>query len=299
MRIVVFGAGSLGSLVGGLLTRRHEVTLIGRQQHVQAIEESGLVIAGMVEAVVVPRAQEDIRGLPPAEMVIVTVKSYDTKDALEAIRPLVSTGTLVVSLQNGLKNAELLSNAYPGGAVIGVTSLGATKSGAGRVFYAGEGDTYFGNLNGDASIAQKVVDVFNSVGLDSYLADDIMTEVWSKAIINSAINPLTAIARCKNGRILKDKNLLELAEMACLEGVMIAKACGVQLPEEETLDRLKSVLRKTSENKSSMLQDVEKKRRTEIDEITGELVRRGQTVGMDAGVNRTLCLLVLSITKYE
>jgi 2-dehydropantoate 2-reductase len=299
MRIVVFGAGSMGSLVGGLLTRRHDVTLIGRQPHVQTIEESGLVISGLVEAVMVPHAREDVSGLPPPDIVLITVKSYDTKDALEAIRPLVSKETLVVSLQNGLKNAELTSDAYPGKAVIGVTALGAAKSGAGRVFYAGEGDTYFGALDGDAGIAQRVVDIFNSVGLDSYLIDDIMKEVWSKVVINSAINPLTAIIRCKNGRILKDDNLWKVAAMTCLEGVNIANACGIRLNDVDTLDRLKTVLRKTSENRSSMFQDVEKRRRTEITEINGELVRRAELVGIDPPFNRILHLLILSITKYE
>jgi 2-dehydropantoate 2-reductase len=299
MRIVVFGAGSLGSLVGGLLTRRNEITLIGRQPHVQAIEESGLVIAGVVEAVVVPGAAEDIRGLPPADIVLVTVKSYDTQTALETIRPLVSDSTLVVSLQNGLNNAEMVTSAFPGRAVVGVTSLGATKSGPGRVFYAGEGDTYFGTVQGDSQNAERVAEVFNSVGLDSYVTDDIMAEVWSKAIINAAVNPLTAIARCKNGRILKDESLLRLAEMACLEGEKVAKACGIELGDETMFERTKLVLRRTSENKSSMLQDVERRKRTEIDEISGEIVRWADASGVETPVNRTLWLLVRSITQFD
>lgn len=299
MRVIVFGAGSLGSLVGGLLTRRHEVTLIGRQPHVQAIEESGLVIAGLVEAVVVLSAVEEVRGLPPADMVIITVKSYDTESALEAVRPLVSDGTLVVSLQNGLNNAELITNAYPGKAVVGVTSLGATKSGPGRVFYAGEGDTFFGTVKGEVASAERVAEVFTSVGLDSYVTDDIMAEAWSKAIINAAINPLTAIARCKNGRVLKDESLLKIARMACLEGEKIARAYGIRLGDEDMFERVKLVLRRTSENKSSMLQDLERRKRTEIDDISGELVRRAEVVGVEAPVNRTLWLLVKSITQYE
>lgn len=299
MKVVVFGAGSLGSLVGGLLTRRHDVALVGRQPHIQAIEESGLVIAGMVEAVVVPHAVESVRGLQEADMVIITVKSYDTSAALEAVRPLVKEGTLVVSLQNGLNNAELIAMAYPGKAVIGVTSLGATKSGPGRVFYAGEGDTYFGVWKGDNSAAEKVAEVFNSIGLDSYATEDIMTELWAKTIINSAINPLTAIARCKNGRVLKDESLLEVSRMVCREGEKVAKASDVDLGDENMFDRLKLVLRRTSENKSSMLQDVERRKRTEIDEISGEIVRRGEAVGVDTPVNRALWLLVSSMTKYE
>jgi 2-dehydropantoate 2-reductase len=299
MRVVIFGAGSLGSLVGGLLTRRHDVTLVGRQPHIQAIEESGLVIAGMVEAVVVPHAVESVSGLQQADMVVITVKSYDTKAALEAVRPLVAEGTLVVSLQNGLNNAELITMAYPGKAVIGVTSLGATKSGPGRVYYAGEGDTHFGVWKGDNRIAEKVAEVFNSIGLDSNVTEDIMSELWAKAIINAAINPVTAIARCKNGRILKDESLLKVAEMACREGERAAKANNVDLGDGDMFDRVKLVLRRTSENRSSMLQDVERRKRTEIDEISGEIVRRAEKAGVDTPVNRALWLLVSSVTKYE
>jgi 2-dehydropantoate 2-reductase len=260
---------------------------------------SGLVIAGMVEAVVVPHAVESARGLQQADMVVITVKSYDTSTALDAVRPLIAQGTLVVSLQNGLTNAELINVAYPGKAVIGVTSLGATKSGPGRVFYAGEGDTYFGVLKGDNRVAEKVAEVFNSVGLDSYVTGDIMAQLWAKVIINAAINPVTAIARCKNGRILKDESLLKVAEMACREGERAAKASGIDLGDGDMFDRVKLVLRRTSENKSSMLQDVERRKRTEIDDISGEIVRRAEAAGVDAPVNRALWLLVSSLTRYE
>lgn len=298
MRIVVFGAGSLGSAVGGLLTRRHEVTLVGRQAHVQAIEESGLVITGMVEAVVVPKATEKVQGLPPADMVVVTVKSFDTAGALEEVRPLVREDTLVVSLQNGLNNAALLDAAYPRNAVVGVTSMGATRTANGRVFYAGEGDTYFGTLSAPVALASKVAEAFSSVGLDSYASDDIMAEVWSKAIVNASINPLTAIVRCKNGRVLQDEHLRAIAEGASREGAAIAEACGIDLGKGDPFEKVKDVLRRTAENRSSMFQDIERKKRTEIDEISGELARRGEGAGVDAPINRTLWCLVRSLAQY-
>lgn len=298
MRVVVYGAGSLGSVVGGLLTRRHEVTLVGRQAHVQAIEESGLVITGLVEAVVVPKAVEDIRGLPPADVVVITVKSYDTEQALDSIRPLVDARSVVVSLQNGLNNASLLLAAYPGQAVVGVTSLGATRTAPGRVFYAGEGDTYFGTVGADQSLAANVAEAFASVGLDSYVSEDIMAEVWTKAIVNASVNPLTAIARCKNGKVLQDRFLLELAQAACQEGSDAARACGIRLGDEDVFTNVRDVLRRTAENKSSMLQDVERRKRTEIDEISGELVRRAEAAGIKVPINRALWLLVKSLTQY-
>ncbi len=298
MKVVVFGAGSLGSVVGGLLTRRHDVTLVGRQAHIQAIEESGLVIAGMVEAVVVPGAVESVKGLPTVDVVVLTVKSYDTVQALEEVRPLVGEGTIVVSLQNGLNNARLLSAAYPHQAVVGVTALGAARTAPGRVFYAGEGDTYFGVLEADQSLAETVAEAFNSVGLDSYVAQDIMAEVWSKAIVNASINPLTAIARCKNGKILQDEWLRGISQAACMEASAVAKACGIDIGEGDHFEKVREVLRKTAENRSSMLQDLERRKRTEIDDISGEIVRKGIEAGVDAPINRTLWLLVKSLTQY-
>lgn len=299
MKVVVFGAGSLGSLVGGLLTRRHEVTLVGRQAHVQAIEESGLVITGLVEAVVVPRAAESLQGIGPAEMVVITVKAYDTARALEQIGPLVGPGTIVVSLQNGLTIAEMLDAAFPSNGVVGVTAMGATRSGNGRVFYAGEGDTFFGVLSSPKELALRAAEAFTSVGMDAYASDDIITEVWSKAIVNASINPLTAVARCKNGKVLQDPDLRALSEAASREGAAIAKACGVDLGEEDAFERTKDVLRRTAENRSSMFQDVERRRRTEIDEITGELVRRGEAAGAEAPVNRALWHLVRALSRYQ
>jgi len=205
---------------------------------------------------------------------------------------------MVVSLQNGMGNAALLDAAYPGNAVVGVTAMGATRTGNGRVFYAGEGDTYFGTLRAPGALASKVAEAFGSVGLDSYVSEDIMAQVWSKAIVNASINPLTAIVRCKNGKILQDEHLRRIAEEASREGSAIAKACGIDLGKEDPFERVKEVLRRTAENRSSMFQDMERRKRTEIDEISGDLVRRGESAGVDAPTNRTLFHLVKSLTQY-
>lgn len=298
MKVVVFGAGALGSLIGGLLSRRHEVILVGRQPHVQAIEESGLVISGMVEAVFVVKAVEDLRSIADAEMVIITVKAYDSAMALDTIAPLVKEGTIVLSLQNGLKHASLLKERYPRNEVVGVTSMGATKVGHGRVYYAGVGDTIFGSLSGNERMAEKAAEVFDSVGMDSVVTSEIVTEIWLKAIINASINPITAIAKCKNGRVLQDENLRAVSEMACREAALVSEAAGVDLHGEEPFERVREVLKRTADNKSSMLQDVEKKRRTEIDEINGEIIRRGEEKGVDVPVNRTLWHLTKALTEY-
>jgi 2-dehydropantoate 2-reductase len=299
MRIVVFGAGALGSLVGGLLTRKHEVTMIAREPHVRAIEESGLVVSGLVEAVFVPRAQVDIRNVGSPDLIIVTVKAYDTQEALELIEPLVGGGTIVLSLQNGLNNASLLTAKYPQNVVVGVTSMGATRVGPGRVFYAGQGPTMFGSAGAPPEMVQAVCAAFNCVGLDSEVSEDIAADVWLKAIVNASINPLTAIMRCKNGRVMQDQDLMAVAKAACREATEVARAMDVHLPADDPFEVVTSVLKRTAENKSSMLQDVERRNRTEIDEISGEIVLRGEGKGLRCPVNRTLWHLTTSLTQYR
>ena len=299
MKIVVFGAGALGSLVGGLLTRKHEVTLIAREAQVRAIEESGLAVSGAVEAVFVPKAAIDLRGIERVDLIIVTVKAYDTALALDQIAPLVGPETMVLSLQNGLNNAALLSARYPQNAVIGVTSVGATRIGPGRVYYAGVGDTLFGSGGAPKEMVQRVTEAFNQVGMDSEVAEDIQAEIWLKGIVNASINPLTAIARCKNGRLLQDLELKQIARMACQEAFEVAKAEGIGLRVDDPFDTVLSVLKRTADNRSSMFQDVERKKRTEIDEISGAIVLRGEAKGLMCPVNRTLWHLTRSLTQLR
>ena len=299
MRIVVFGAGALGSVVGGLLTRKHEVTLIAREPHVKAIEESGLVVSGMVEAVFVPKAQTDLRNIGAADLVIVTVKAFDTRDALDQIEGSVGEGTAVLSLQNGLNNMAMLSAKFPHNAVVGVTSMGATKVGPGRVFYAGDGLTTFGSGGAPNEMVQDVCGAFNCVGLDSEISDDILAEVWLKAIVNASINPVTALMRCKNGRVLKDEDLKEVAREACREAADVTKALGIHLKTDDPFEVVVDVLKHTAENRSSMLQDLERKKRTEIDEISGEIVLRGEGKGLGCPVNHALWHMVRSLTQYR
>jgi len=169
----------------------------------------------------------------------------------------------------------------------------------GKVVYAGEGDTFFGMLKGDEEGAKEIADAFTEVGLDSFVSKDIVREIWMKAIVNAAANPVTAIARCKNGELLKDENLSLLWRDLCLEAVAVARGCGLDIEPEEALDRTEEILRRTAANKSSMFQDVERGKRTEIEEITGELVRSAKEKGVEARMNLAMYLLVKSIDEKK
>ncbi|MDD1773354.1 MAG: 2-dehydropantoate 2-reductase [Methanomassiliicoccales archaeon] len=292
MRISVFGAGALGSLMGALLSTKHEVTLIGRKAHVDAINQKGLEISGIVEELVHPAATTDVNGLESQDLVLITVKAYDTEEAVTSVAPIVDMDTIVVSLQNGLDNVRMISRAYGSRGVGGVTSCGATFLGPGRIRFAGRGETIFGSTAGRRDLAERARDAFNECGIESTVTDDIMAEVWMKIIVNASINPITALVRSENACIEDDPILRELAERVCDEAVAVAKASGVRLPRCDPLGKVMRVVSATRNNRSSMLQDVEAGRRTEVDEITGAIVKEAKRHGIPAQTNETLWGLV-------
>jgi 2-dehydropantoate 2-reductase len=290
MRIAVFGAGGVGSLLGGLLSVSHEVTLVGRREHMRAVAEHGLRLSGTVEGTFRPRAIETAEGLPSQDLVLVTVKAYDTGQAVEDVTPLVDRHTLVLSVQNGLGNAERLVRAFGSRAVVGVPVLGATYLGPGEVRVSGLKEVTVGSTVGQLGHAARLGSLLAESGIPSRISASIMAEVWSKAVVNASINPVTALVGKENGSLLQDSGLRELSRAACLEGARAAESCGVTLVDP--FDRVLEVLQATAGNRSSMLQDLDRGKRTEIDEINGALVRAGESKGLALPVNRALWVLV-------
>lgn len=295
MKIAVFGAGALGSLLGGLLSTKHDVTLIGRRAHVDAINLKGLELSGIVNEVVWPSARTDATGLEPQDIVLVTVKAYDTRKAATYMSPLIGKGTIVASLQNGLDNIKTLHDFYDQRTVGGVTSCGATYLSPGRVRFAGKGDLIFGSTAGRKDLAESVCFAFGGTGIPCQSTNDIMAEVWMKVIVNASINPITALVRRENACIEEDVELKELARRVCEETVLVAKASGVRLPRCDPFSKVMGVVAATRLNRSSMLQDVEAGKRTEIDEITGAVVNEARRFGIATPTNETLWRLVKSL----
>jgi 2-dehydropantoate 2-reductase len=291
MRITVFGAGGVGGVLGGLLSTRNEVTLIGRRDHVLAVRSDGLQLSGTVEGVFRPAARESVEGLETQDVVLITVKAYDTDTAVREIAPLVGGHTLVASVQNGLGNAEKVVRAYGSRALVGVPVLGATVLGPGNIRVSGMKEVAVGSTLGQLGNAARLSGLLAECGIPSRVSANIASEVWSKAVVNAAINPITALVGRENGSILRDDGLRELSRAACLEGARAAEANGVVLGGDP-FDRVMEVVRATAGNRSSMLQDVERGRRTEIDEINGALVRAGESKGLNMPINRALWALV-------
>ncbi|ADD05569.1 2-dehydropantoate 2-reductase [Natrialba magadii ATCC 43099] len=298
MEVVVFGAGSLGSLVGGTLTRvdEHTVTLVAREPHASTIRASGLQLSGEFGQTVTPDATTDGRNLE-ADLAIVTVKSFDTPAAAETL----ATGAFdtVLSLQNGMGNEETLAAAIDAPVLAGTATYGAVLQEPGVVECTGPGKIVLGSLeegstgNGSNSStrATSIEAAFERAGLETVVADDMSRRLWTKLAINAGINPVTALTGTTNEAVTSGP-AGELAREAARETARVAQAAGVSLRERDAVAAMDNVATETAANTSSMAQDVAAGRRTEIDSINGYVVDQAAALGVDVPTNRVLTTLV-------
>jgi 2-dehydropantoate 2-reductase len=285
MDIVVFGAGSLGSLMGGLLARAHDVTLVGREPHVGAVAESGLHISGAVETTVRPTAATTAPAA--ADLALVTVKAADTEAAATALAGMDLDA--VLSLQNGMGNEETLSGRLDCPVLAGTCTYGARLDGPGEVACTGVGEVVLGPCEGGQSAsADRVGAAFDAAGIETTVASDMPRRLWEKLAVNAGINATTALARVENGALV-DGPAGETAVAAAREVAHVAQDEGVTLAEADAAAAVMDVAEATAANTSSMHQDVLANRQTEIDAINGYVV---DVAEVPVPVNETLTALI-------
>ena len=291
MRIIVLGAGALGSLLAGLLSRQNEVYMVGREEHVREVNESGLRVEGLNEGTFAPKAGERLEDSPfYPNWILLTVKAYQTEDAANEILD-VFPDVPVLSFQNGIDNENILRSMGID-AVGGVTSHGVTFLSPGRIRHAGEGRTAIGEMDGRRSMRVRAMAyILSEAGIITDVSDNIEGEIWLKGAVNSVINPLTAILEVENGFLLENDGVRELGDLIAGECGHIAGDLGIDLPGHPE-KAWKEVAEMTGENLSSALQDIKRKRRTEIREINGAFVKKALEKGMDAPYNRSVLELV-------
>ncbi|MDD5166696.1 MAG: 2-dehydropantoate 2-reductase, partial [Candidatus Omnitrophica bacterium] len=239
----------------------------------------------------------DTKKVGEADLVIICVKSYDTKEAITHAKPLVGKSTKVLTLQNGIGNIEIIGEVVGNDKVIGgVTNLGATLLSVGRVRHAGHGETVIGRIDGKIPVELRSIrEIFNKVGFETRISRDIKGLLWSKLIINVGINALTAITRLNNGKLVEFAGTRKILREAVTEAVRVAKRKRIKLIYDDPLAKVEAVCEATAGNVCSMLQDVLRKKRTEIDYINGVIVRQGQELGIPVPVNAILVDLVKTI----
>ncbi|HTS33305.1 MAG TPA: ketopantoate reductase family protein [Thermoplasmata archaeon] len=290
MRVVVFGAGAVGSLFGAYLDRAgHSVLLIGTPEHVTAVRANGLRVTGRLEGTFRVDAAAELRPGPAPDAVLLTVKTFDLERAATALGRAVRPGTPILLPQNGLGVEEVARRRLaaegwtePEGSLVrAVNSVPATWVGPGEVRAAGDGEVLLPEARGSAAEAVARFDqLLRDAGIRVRAVESIEREVWRKAVVNAAINPVTAVHGVVNGRLLDAPYRAE-AEELLLEAARTARAAGVDVTDAEARADLDRIVRATAENRSSMLQDLERGRPTEVDAISGEILRAARLHGID------------------
>lgn len=295
--ILIVGTGAMACLFGARLASEADVTLLGTwPEGIAALRQNGIRLEVDGKAIVARvQATSDPAECAGARHAIVLVKSWQTTRAARQLEACLAPEGVAVTLQNGLGNLHWLqSRLGPDRAAQGVTTSGATLLGPGHVRAGGEGLTY---LASHPRLA-PLVDAMRRAGLEVEIADDLEGLVWGKAVVSAAINPLTALLHVPNGGVLAPAPscVRILAEEAASEAARVAAARGVRLPFDRPGERVSEVARATAANRSSMLQDVEHGRPTEIDAINGMITTEGERLGVSTPVNRVLWYLVRSLS---
>lgn len=302
MRIAIVGPGAIGSLFAGMLSRGgHDVWLIDRRsERARLLSRRGIWVSGVsgefnagVRTSCIP---EDVG---PVRLALVAVKSYDTEGAAETARPLVGPDTAVLTLQNGLGNIEVLARVLGVECVLGgVTSQGATLIALGQVRHAGQGATVIGELDGELTPRlREIAEAFSDCGLRTELTADLDSVLWGKLAVNAGVNAVATLAQVRNGGLLESRCLRQMMRGAVGEVVRVAQRLEVELPEEDMESYAEGICQRTADNVNSMLQDVHRQRRTEVDAINGAVVREGERVGVGTPINTVLAELIRGVEQ--
>ncbi len=302
MRVLVAGIGSIGSLFAGYLSKVSEITAVDKESwHVSKIRERGYLVVKSPEGderkfflKEVYDGWSYVRGRS-FDLILITVKASDTEKVLTDIKEHGIDARCYVLLQNGYGNEDVAKKVLGDANIVrALTNNGAHIESPGTVVHAGRGETFAGGVYGEEKedCARSFVDLVKKSGLPASYTEKIQEIVFRKLIVNAAINPLTAILRVKNRAVAEDRYLRSIVEDVVREVVEVARVVGIDIDYSSALNNVLNVAKATGENVSSMLQDVLRGRRTEIDFINGAVVRVAEAHNLKTPVNKTLYYLI-------
>lgn len=286
MKIAILGAGAMGMLFGGYLARFNDVTLIDvdpskvesvNKQGVRIIEQDGSVTASA------PRAVTNSEGLPCQDLVIVFVKAMFSQSALRENRALIGPDTYLATFQNGSGHEEILREfAEPAHIVMGTTQHNSSVAGPATVKHGGGGPTMVGPLNGDPESLRFIAENFTSCGLSCDVSDKIQKMIWHKMFTNVSASVLTGVFQMPLGFLLDSPDAWALTETLLREAVRVANGDGLGFDEEEVVQEVRSHLEHSRGGYTSIYADLRDGRKTEVDTISGSVVRASRRNGVPA-----------------
>lgn len=289
MKIAIMGAGAVGCYYGGMLARAgHDVVLIGRPQHVEAIRRQGLFMdTSSFQEHVRVRASTEASDIAGAEMVLCCVKSTDTQQAARAMAPHLAADALVLSLQNGVDNAEQLQAELPQQVAPAVVYVATEMAGPGHLKHHGRGEL----VVGPATLSDEQRQLFAAAGIPILVSDNVAGALWSKLILNCAYNALSAITQVSYGTLWQAEDVQPVMRDVVAECLAVAGAQGIVIPED-AWGNIVRIAETMPAQMSSTAQDLARRKHSEIDHLNGYVVRKGAARGIATPVNRTLCTLV-------
>ena len=302
MKVAIIGAGAMGSLFGALMAEAgtdvwlHDV----RAEQVQAIQQRGLIVEADGKTRTVPiRATADPEQIGTADLTILFVKSMHTRTAAETAGRVAGRQGAVLTLQNGIGNAEIIAERVGDQRTLaGTTAHGATALEPGRIRHAGTGPTRIGPwADFNAGRLREFAETLNRSAIPTEITADVQSALWGKLLVNVGINAITALTGIKNGQILDLEATRALSRAAVAEAMAVARARKIDVPDSSAAHVLK-VAEATGPNRSSMGQDVDHRRQTEIGAINGAVVKEGRRLGIETPVNRTLTALIETLQAH-
>jgi 2-dehydropantoate 2-reductase len=294
-KVAVAGAGAVGGYFGGLLSRAGKsVLMIGRPPFVDAVKKSGLYLDTVqFQETVRPEASSELSAAAGADLVLFCVKTRDTASVAKQLSTILSPQATIVSLQNGVNNAEDIRAASGREALSAVVYVAAAVPEAGRIKHFGRGDLVLGPKN---EKTEWLAGFFRSANIPCRISDNIKGELWTKLIWNCALNAISGLGRVTYGEILASEDAKRLVEAAVYEVLDVARAKGIHPPGLEdpkaALAGSLKIAEQMSGMRSSTAQDMARGKYTEIDALNGYVAKLGDELGVPTPVNHTLYTLV-------
>ena len=303
MKIAVLGAGAMGSIYGGHLSLYNDVYMIDKKQEiVEKINADGIKLFENDKDVVYrPEAMSDSKNLEEVDLVILFVKSLFSKAALEENRHIIGEHTYLMTLQNGAGHEDILSEFVPKERIIiGTTEDNGAVLDNAYVRRGGKGKTNIGMLVPDKErMLQKVKESFDLCGFDTHIYDNIQQLIWDKLFTNVSLSALTGVLQVPIVFIASDEYAWNMTVTLIKEALQVAKALGLTFDENEVIEKVRATSINSPEGKTSIYADLKAGRRTEVNTISGAVVRAGEKTGVDVPTHRMIVNMVHAMEDRE
>jgi 2-dehydropantoate 2-reductase len=300
MKIAIVGAGGMGAMTGALLKEAgadvhlHDID----REHMDTIKRNGLLIEGIGGERHIPiNATTRIEDIGIPDLIVIFVKSYDTAEAAEQAVKINGEHTTVLTLQNGLGNVEILQQAFGSEKVLaGTTDAAATIVGPGRVKHTAYGNVYIGELSREITgRVREIAALFSEAGFNAHPSDNVSGLIWTKLILNLAINPLGTILRSRCEKLIDNTYSRTLMRNVVEEALHLAEKKGITLIYPDMVQAAYDLAEKNATSFNSMAQDFLKGKKTEIDAISGAIVREAEQAGISAPFNQAMTMTVKAL----